>query len=106
MPNTQIIENLTKLAQTGATIMVRTPLIPEVNDGEEAVSKVMRLLHENNITHYALLPFHEYGKGKYASIGREYALTDIHPPTEQQMDTLNAIVRDNKFTDTYEDLKI
>lgn len=39
-----------------------------------------------------LLPYHSYGSGKYAALGREYLLGDTKPPDAAQMERLKAVV--------------
>lgn len=42
--NRRILENLKNLAQAGGNIMVRTPMIPGVNNRQEDIRKIMKYL--------------------------------------------------------------
>ncbi len=39
-----------------------------------------------------LLPYHALGSSKYRQLGMDYEITDIKPPTEEQMQRLRKIV--------------
>ncbi len=91
--NAQILSNARALAERGARIIFRTPVIPGLNDSEEnirATSEFVRSLGKNDLE---LLPYHQYGVGKYAQLGLHYELDMIQPPEEAWMDSLRVIVR-------------
>ncbi|MGI6123367.1 MAG: glycyl-radical enzyme activating protein [Acetivibrionales bacterium] len=99
--NAQIIDNLKKLAETGANILVRVPLIPGVNDTEESINKTMDILKGIGINKLALLPFHQYGSGKYDSVGISYEMKDKEPPKEDHVAKLQKMIADAGFKSDY-----
>ncbi|MBQ9773564.1 MAG: glycyl-radical enzyme activating protein [Clostridia bacterium] len=60
--NGQILENLDRLLKTGKQIIVRTPVIPDFNDGEE-LEKIQAYCRERDLP-LELLPYHAFGEDK------------------------------------------
>lgn len=81
VPNDRILHNLKRLINR-ASVCVRIPVIPGVNDNKEELGCIARILREYNVAEYELLSFHQYGKGKYASCGIEYPMADANLPEE------------------------
>lgn len=75
--NRQIVNNLIQLAQSGAKLCVRTPVIPGVNDSEEEIKAICSLLEPvRDKISYTLLGFHTLGFGKYESLGMKNEMSD------------------------------
>jgi len=71
-------KNLIAAAETGRCI-VRIPLIPGVNmENPRAFGEALRELPLQGVE---LLPYHRMGSGKYADLGRDYALEALLPPS-------------------------
>ncbi|MFZ7120217.1 MAG: glycyl-radical enzyme activating protein [Eubacteriaceae bacterium] len=70
--NITILSNLEKLAKKGCSIIVRTPIIPNFNNNEDEISKIIHYIKKIGIKKYDLIPYHNYGKNKYYSLGRVY----------------------------------
>ncbi|MCC8075779.1 MAG: glycyl-radical enzyme activating protein [Clostridiales bacterium] len=70
--NRLILDNLELLFREYPALPkhIRTPVIPGVNDNEEAISDILRFLAGRKNCTYELLPYHRYGEGKYALLGR------------------------------------
>lgn len=63
--NKLILENLLKIDALGVPIIVRTPLIAQINDQDECMEQIARYI--GNLTHlqfYELLPYHPLGCSK------------------------------------------
>lgn len=99
--NVQIISNLKKLYDAGANILVRIPLIPGVNDTEESIKKTMDIVKSIGINKLALLPFHQYGSGKYDSVGITYEMKDKEPPKEEHVAKLQEMIAEAGFKSNY-----
>ena len=86
VPNKQILENLQILAETGATINIRIPLIKGVNADEENIRAtaefVANLAGEKKIVN--LLPYHNIASRKYQKLGGEYDATGMETPSEAE----------------------
>lgn len=89
--NARILENAKKIALSGVPLVVRTPVIPGFNDTEEEIGAISHFAASlPGVREHHLLPYHRLGQGKYAGLGREYALEGVLPPTEEKMKTLLA----------------
>lgn len=60
--NALILQNLDRLIEVGARIIVRTPVIPDFNEGEE-INRIIAFCKERGLTH-ELLPYHTFGEDK------------------------------------------
>ncbi len=70
--NKQVLSNLKWLSDNGAKIMCRIPLMKGINDSLEDAREYAALLSTlKGIVSVKLLPYHNYGINKAASIGRE-----------------------------------
>lgn len=95
--NEGILSNLQSLSRMGKDIMVRTPLIPGVNDRKEDIEQIMEFLKECGITKYNILPFHQYGSKKYSSIGIAYPLGGLAAPPKEYVTELEKIIEEKGF---------
>lgn len=64
--NRLILENLEHLMKEGKQIIIRTPVIPGYNDGEE-LERIKAYCAERNLVH-ELLPYHAIGESKKAAL--------------------------------------
>lgn len=67
--NEGIIENFKRLDSLGVPIIVRTPIIPGVEQGTEEIERFAASL--KNAVKYEKLPYHSLGVGKSHALGRE-----------------------------------
>ena len=88
--NESIIRNLRRLATAGADIILRLPLVPGVNMDREHYDGVAALAEELKLPTLELLPFHHYGKGKYAELGRPYLFSDRKTPDKNTLEQVKA----------------
>jgi len=82
--NRLILENLRRIAawEWPLTLIVRTPLIPGINDDDENIIAIARFCQDlGRVERLELLPYHRLGVHTYARLGREYPLADIKPPS-------------------------
>jgi len=92
--NEVILENFRRLRAEfpEMAVVVRTPVIPGVNDREEDIREIARFIGDaGGASAYELLPYHGFGEGKYHRLGRTYPLTRAEPPSEPQMAALRQI---------------
>ena len=100
--NGLILENLQKLSAAGANIYIRIPTIGGVNADEGFMQQVIAFLKENNIhpAQVNLLPYHNYGRNKYASLAKEYDDASMQVPTNEQMEQFKELFINNGFAKT------
>ncbi len=73
-----VLDNLDFLYRNNASIILRCPLIPGVNDTEEHLNGIKNLLTKYPKIHSAeLMPYHDMGRDKAAQVGMIYRLRDI-----------------------------
>ena len=72
VPAQPILENLKKLDQSGASIMLRCPLVPGINDEDVALNHIADLANTlKNVQRIDLEPYHPMGEGKSRNLGRQ-----------------------------------
>lgn len=55
-------------------VIARVPVIPGFNHTEAEMEGIFRFALSHGVRRVDLLPYHTLGRGKYAKLGREYAL--------------------------------
>ena len=94
LSNDLIIDNARKTLSGGVKceVIVRTEIIPGINDSEEHIEAIARFVANSGGKKMELLPYHALGSSKYSQLGMKYVLGKIDPPTEEQMKKLRGIV--------------
>ena len=64
--NKLILENLHRLIESGKKIIVRTPVIPDFNEGAE-LERIKSFCTERGLVH-EILPYHSFGEDKIKAI--------------------------------------
>ena len=67
--NRRILENLDRLIECGAKLLIRIPCIPNFNEGEE-VEKVKAYCEERGLP-YEVLSYHSFGEGKKEALEQQ-----------------------------------
>ena len=83
--NRQILSNLSWLVRHGANVLVRLPLIPGLNDSDEDMKAVAEYVQSLGLKRVELMPYHDYGSGKYSQLDREYELSELKRHEEQRV---------------------
>jgi pyruvate formate lyase activating enzyme len=91
--NKLILTNLQKLSAAEANIIVRIPLIPQINDDEHNITLCAAYLadlpHLEGVT---LMPYHDIGEAKYQALGQAYRLPGTKPPSNEQITETESIL--------------
>ena len=90
--NDQILSNARFLAEKGADILFRQPLIPGVNSPEEnvkATAAFIRSLGREDLA-LQLIPYHRMGTSKYAALDIPYTLEDMKPMAAEEVEAVRA----------------
>ena len=80
VPNDSILANLEALAQRKKPVVVRFPVIPEINDDSENIRQMVALLSRLHLRQIHLLPYHQTGTEKYKRLGLGFRLEDVKAP--------------------------
>ena len=89
--NERILENLRLLLDTGATVWVRIPIIPTVNDTEEEMRRIKEILAScKSPERIELLPYHGMGEHKYRDLGIPPPAFSV--PAPDMVERLNRIL--------------
>ncbi len=95
--NRIILKNLKILAETGAKINIRIPLIKNVNANMDELTEMARFIGNlpGEKSFVNLLPYHNIASGKYKKLEMEYLDQEMEEPSEA--DILKAIDIFNHF---------
>lgn len=76
--NDVIRENLKKAISEHPNLLMRIPLIGNVNATEKDIEQFLSFLNRYDVSNvrFELLCYHEYGKEKWAKCGKEYKMKD------------------------------
>jgi pyruvate formate lyase activating enzyme len=86
--------NLRALAAAGHDIALRVPLIPGVNDDDASIARLGAFVTGlGRPLPVVVLPYHGLGVGKYARLGREYAMEDTAELTAERVAAAAAALR-------------
>lgn len=97
--NAATLENIKKLAEIPADVVIRIPVIGGVNNDEENIRCSAAYVHANlPKAKMELLPYHKFGAVKYEAIGKPYAHDAFYRPSEEEMQRLWEIVRSEGVT--------
>jgi len=90
-----ILENLRRMDEKGAALILRCPLIPGVNDGEAHLRHVATLASMlKSVRRIDLEPYHPLGESKNRRLGRGEAFSAPFVP-EERMNSYLAFLRGN-----------
>lgn len=93
VPNVRILANAQRLGQQPQPLIVRTPIVPGVNDTPEEVAAIAAFVARlPNLLYYELLPYHPMAKSKYRSLDLDYRADDLLSPTAAHMAALAEVV--------------
>lgn len=90
--NQLILKNAERIANNGTPLIVRVPLIPGHNDSTkdlEALGAYVAKLGNGRID---LLPYHEFGVGKYVKLGMQYQLEGLNSFTKEDLEAKVALL--------------
>ncbi len=87
--NEKIFRNIGKAAEQ-SPIILRIPLIPDLNDGDDNISDLIRFAKGlgRRLIRLDLIPFQKPGKDIYPKLNRVYSLYPVRPLDEETMKNL------------------
>ncbi|PWF27553.1 pyruvate formate-lyase-activating protein [Ancrocorticia populi] len=83
-----------RLAEKRIEIWVRFVLVPGLTDDPENIRKAAKIARRwTSVSRVEVLPFHQMGRDKWASLGMPYKLEDTKPPTNEAVEACREIFR-------------
>ena len=91
--NARILENLERLVACGAHVIPRIPLIPTMNDTEDNLVAMARLLSDLGLAEVHLMPYHRLGESKLSHLDSPLCSLDLPELTEQEKENAAEVFR-------------
>lgn len=95
--NDIIIENLKTAVSNGKDVIVRIPVIPDINSSLEDANGFCKLLKTTGAIKVNLLPFHQFGQKKYELLNKDYSFTNKSQLHQEDLEEYQQIFIDNGF---------
>ena len=96
--NELILDNFKQFTLLKKDIVIRVPVIPNMNDSEENYLKLINFLKEHSDCQFVdLLPYHKLGLSKYKRMGIDYKLNSVLPPTSERMEEIRKLFLEKGF---------
>lgn len=88
-----------RLAARGIETWIRFVLVPGLTDNPANIAAVADAVADwSNVTRVEVLPFHQMGADKWKSLGMDYQLADVEPPSGDDVEAARAIFRSRGLT--------
>ncbi|MGL5067358.1 MAG: (2S)-3-sulfopropanediol dehydratase activating enzyme [Sarcina sp.] len=94
--NELVLENLEKLKTLGKDLILRIPIIPNVNDNIENIEATADFIINklnNKVRTLQLLSFMRLGEEKYCSLGMPYQMEEVNVDREKFQKSINNIAK-------------
>ncbi|MGD9136515.1 MAG: glycyl-radical enzyme activating protein [Desulfobacterales bacterium] len=76
--NKGILSNIRRLSEAARPMVLRVPLIPDVNDDEQEFGAIVAFAKSlPHLLSIHILPFHQIGRDKYEQLGMAYELSQL-----------------------------
>ena len=96
--NELILKNIIFLADAGADINVRIPVIDGINSSDKDILDTIKFLKENvGFIRVNILPYHNTGSSKYERLGRKYNTEELNVPSKETMEHIQYLFNNNGF---------
>ncbi len=94
--NEIILHNLIELAENGADIQIRMPIIKSMNDDENNIVETAQFIRTlaGDIKQVELLPYHNTAHHKYDKLGQEYNSHGMVAPAEKRLQEITETFKD------------
>ena len=92
--NENILDFARYLDEKGVKMWIRYVLVPTINEDEESITNLRKFIDTlSNVEKIEVLPYHTMGVAKYNKLGIKYPLEGVNPPTKEQVDIANKILK-------------
>lgn len=87
MGNDHILDFAHYLSEKAIPVWIRHVLVPTINDNEEDLTKLSEFISTlKNVEKIDILPYHKLGVYKWETLGLDYPLDGIDPPSQESVD--------------------
>lgn len=94
LSNAHILDFATYLAEKQIPVWVRHVLVPGISDDKHDLFRLRDFISTlTNVEKVEVLPYHKLGMYKWESLGLEYQLKDVEPPTDEVVEEATNILR-------------
>jgi pyruvate formate lyase activating enzyme len=101
VPNTLILHNLRVLAGHNHPIILRVPIIPNINDDADNIHQIGALASTlPAVERVDILAYHHIGTDKYARLGRQSPMPPTGVPSDEQMAAIQHMLEQYGLTVT------
>lgn len=90
-----IFDNMRQVVKNSKDYLIRVPVIPDFNYSEEGALEFAKLFKDLGVEKVQLLPFHQYGKGKYETYGIKYEYSDRKALKDSDLDKMVEILNNH-----------
>lgn len=94
---TALYERLKVLRENHARVIARIPLVQGYTATEANLTLLADRMQDMQIGEVHLLPFHQYGEGKYQALNRAYEFAGLPAMEDQEAETFAAVFRQRGF---------
>jgi pyruvate formate lyase activating enzyme len=92
--NERILSNARLLSGSGKAARFRMPLIPGINDNADNLKQLSDFLTTIGQPAIEIMPYHQFGRGKYAATGKEYTMGDRPAATPGDVENTRHLLSD------------
>ncbi len=95
--NTKMLENARRIAESQKTrLIIRVPVVPGFNDTEAELLAIAKYADSlPGVEEIDLLPYHNFGEGKYTGLGRDYPMGAAKRPSTEKMAQFQKAISNN-----------
>ncbi len=90
-----ILDNLRRLREMDADVIVRVPVIPGCNGSPDTIRGIGQHAQAADVSRISLLPFNPTASGKYSWLQRDYPLAGVKRQTPDEMEFLEHLLRED-----------
>lgn len=97
--NENILDMANYLSEQGKDMWIRHVLVPGYTDDEGDLARLGSFVKTlNHVKRFEVLPYHTLGLFKWEQLGKEYALSDVRPPSAELITKANEILGTKDYT--------
>ncbi|MDG6881547.1 Pyruvate formate-lyase 1-activating enzyme [Phocoenobacter uteri] len=91
--NKRTLEFARYLHQKNKPTWIRYVVVPGYTDDDDSVHRLGKFIEGmDNIEKVELLPYHRLGEHKWETLGEEYELADVEPPSREKLEHIQQIL--------------